>query len=128
MMTAGRKQLLFVWSMYLLSLECKLPATEEFYPEGNSSTCVTEMRCEMLRKISKACITTAYTYRFINVFICISIGTSRSDSACLLFLTTYFHCLMNVFICIFIGMSRSDSACLLFLTLFIVSVSLHLRW
>lgn len=66
-----------------------MPVTEEFYPEGNSSTCVIEMRCEMLRKISKGCITTAYTYRFINMFICIFIGTSRSDSACLLFLTLF---------------------------------------
>lgn len=88
-MTAGWKQPLSVWSMYLLSLECKMPVTEEFYPEGNSSTCVIEMRCEMLRKISKGCITTAYTYRFINMFICIFIGTSRSDSACLLFLTLF---------------------------------------
>lgn len=90
-MTTGTEQLLSERRMYLPRLEQEMPTKRGFNPQGNSSTCVTETRCETPRKISEAymSITTTCTHCFLNVFISISVSVNRSASSRSLLLTSF---------------------------------------
>lgn len=90
-MTAENKQLLSARNISLPRLEWEMSTKGGFHPQGNSSTCVVEIRYETLGKILKACVSTtiACTHCFSNLPICISISVNRSDSACSLVLICF---------------------------------------